>query len=150
MKKKFSLNWGNSILLFFIVFLSLAIYFIIFSLRHHNDLVVRDYYEQGANYSVQMNIDARSIPFADSVKVTTNEDVVRIVLSPYIMKGAKEVDVYFYRPMDKREDVKELFVMPKVISLNKERFARGRYELTVSWSMRGEEYQVKKTVSIKK
>ncbi len=36
------LNWGQSIFVFFVIFVSLGVVFIIFSLRQNNDLVEDD------------------------------------------------------------------------------------------------------------
>ena len=147
---KFKLNWGNSILLFFIGFVSLAFYFIAFSLRHHNDLVVKDYYEKGANYTDQMNTDARSLQFIDSIQMIQESDYMEFRVAPSILNATPKIVVYCYRAMDERDDITQEFSPKDRIAIDKSLFARGRYDITVSWELDGEAYQVKKQISIKK
>jgi hypothetical protein len=65
------LHWGNSIVLFFIGFLSLGAFFIVFSLKQNNDLTDENYYEKGAGYSKHIEINKRSVVFNDSVTIKT-------------------------------------------------------------------------------
>lgn len=147
----FKLNWGNSIFLFFVGFLALAFYFIYFSFQHKNDLVVKDYYEQGANYSDKMEVIARSIPFENAITVSQKSGVVSVLVAPIIRKNTSEITAYFYRASDKKSDIKQTFAAnDSILNLNMEDFKKGRYDLTVSWNMGEEQFEVKKQISIKK
>ena len=52
-------NWGTGILVFLILFLSASAVFIFFAMRQDVNLVHEDYYEQGVDYSAQMDIGPR-------------------------------------------------------------------------------------------
>ena len=63
------LNWGYSIILFFVVFCSVMIGIMIFAFRQTNDLVTEDYYEKGADYTRQMELNSRSAAYQDSIQI---------------------------------------------------------------------------------
>ena len=67
MKLKF--NWGTGIFLFLVVFLLACAAFIYFAFTQDVNLVHKDYYEKGVNYTEQMEINARSIAYQDSVAI---------------------------------------------------------------------------------
>ena len=60
-------NWGTGILIFLILFLMAAAVFIGFAMRQDVNLVHEDYYEKGVDYERQMNAEARSVVYRDSV-----------------------------------------------------------------------------------
>ena len=48
------LNWGKSLILFFVIFFAWVLYFVLFAIRQNDDLVSDDYYQKGAKYSEQI------------------------------------------------------------------------------------------------
>ena len=67
-------NWGTGILAFLILFLSASAVFIFFAMRQDVNLVHEDYYEQGVNYSAQMDVEARSTIYKDSLKTYMEDE----------------------------------------------------------------------------
>jgi len=71
------LNWGTAIILFFVLFFTLMIGFVVSSFRQNNDLVTPDYYDKGADYTHQMEINNRSAIYTDSITITlSNKSVI--------------------------------------------------------------------------
>ena len=142
-------HWGKGILVFFIIFLSLCAIFIVFSLRQHHDLVVDDYYEQGAGYSTQMDVIHRSKPFKDSIQIKQEDQLIRFYLSKSIVSASDSIEIYFYRSSDKSLDVSlkhELISSP--IELNSQLFQHGRYKVKVAWKVNEQRFEIQETIDL--
>lgn len=142
-------NWGHSITAFFAVFITLAIVFIIFSLKQNNDLVEKDYYKKGADYSSQMIIKQRSKIFEDSVSVKITDGYVVVVLSNSIAAKSDTLDALFFRPSDKKLDnYIKTSIAGETVKIPLSGFVRGRYIVHLSWTMNGDVFMLKKDVFI--
>lgn len=143
------LNWGNYIAIFIGLFLTLCTIFIIFSLKQNRDLVTENYYESGADYTSQMEISERSLPFADSIDVIIATSQIKISLPISVSKKSTSIESYFYRPSDKSDDYKvssEEGV--DTIMIDRVYLKRGRYILKLTWTMEGEPFLVEKEIFI--
>ncbi len=148
MRVKF--NWGHGILIFFSIFLSLAAVFIVFAFKHKNDLVTKNYYEKGANYTEQMAIDARSVVFKDSIGILRQEENIVFHFSPYLISNSDTLTVHFFRPSDKNLDYHmQIPLSDTILSIDKNILARGRYQVKMEWQMQGESYYLKKDLQVK-
>lgn len=143
------LNWGQSIFIFLIGFLLLAIVFIVFSLRQNNDLVTNDYYEKGADYTSQMEITSRSAVYADSIQLLSDQHHLMARFSKTINQMTDSVAIFFYRPSDKKLDYqfRETLRSDSII-LGKEHLATGRYQVRFQWSADGKNYLIEKNFFI--
>ncbi|HZK97260.1 MAG TPA: FixH family protein [Prolixibacteraceae bacterium] len=139
------LNWGNSIFLFLTVFVLMGIAFIVFSLSKNNDLVTTDYYQKGADYTKQMVITGRSAVYNDSIRVINqnNDVVVRFAHSINLMTDTMQV--YFYRPSDKKLDFNyQGLLNTDSLIIKKEYLSGGRYKVKFQWLYNRESYQIEK------
>ena len=142
------LSWGTGIAIFIIIFLVLCGIFIVFSFRQNNDLVTTDYYEQGAGYSKQIEINKRSAIYNDSIQFIITDSLVETSVCKSIQQATDSIELYFFRPSDKQNDVLiELPVNPIMI-LPKARLVRGRYIVKLSWKQNNEKYLVEKEIFI--
>lgn len=149
MKIKF--NWGTGIAVFLVLFVLLAFYFIYFSFQHHNDLVVDDYYEQGANYDEQMLINKRSYPFTDSIKVENGDSFVTLTIAPSIAQMTDSIQAHFYFPSDKRNDYKvSIYDFGNTTRVDKNFLSKGRYILKFSWYSGDEKYMTSQDFYVSK
>ena len=142
-------NWGHGILIFMIVFVSLATIFIIYSLNQSQDLVSNDYYDQGAEYSKQIEINKRSSLYKDSITFTQLDSEIEVKLCYSLMSTKDTMLVYFYRPSDKSADLKLKFPMAELIRISETKFKQGRYIVKMSWNQHGEVYNTEKELFIK-
>ena len=53
-------DWGTGILIFLILFLLAAAAFMVFAFKQDVNLVYKDYYNKGVDYTEQMDVIARS------------------------------------------------------------------------------------------
>lgn len=143
-------TWGHGIIVFFITFLTWIISFVIFSFGENNDLVTKDYYKQGADYSTHMAIDSRSRPYKDSISIKNLEDMVIVAFSSSLLSNTSDKEIYFYRPSNKEDDLK-LLATPnnKVSKVSKNQLKKGRYKVSFSWKMNGEKYKIVKDFTVK-
>jgi hypothetical protein len=139
------LNWGQGIFLFFVVFISLGISFVIFSLRQNNDLVTNDYYEKGADYTRQMEINSRSIAYIDSINLVNQNDLLIARFSKSIDMMTDTMDVFFFRPSDKRFDHEfRMALKSDSIEIVKSGIQKGRYKVKFQWANNLEVFMVEK------
>lgn len=139
------LNWGNSIFLFLTLFVMLGIAFVVFSLSKSNDLVTTDYYEKGADYSRQMEVAGRSAVYNDSIRVLNQNKNVVVRFAPAINQMTDTMQVYFYRPSDKKLDFNyEGLLNTDSLIIKKEYLTGGRYKVKFLWYYNRESYQVEK------
>jgi hypothetical protein len=139
------LNWGQSIFVFFVIFVSLGVVFIIFSLRQNNDLVEDDYYEQGANYTRQMEITDRSAVYKDSIQLNLENGVLVARFSKSISNMADTLYIDFYRPSDKRLDCGFLVLLnADSVVIDKGQLVKGRYTVKFRWNGNQNSYLVEK------
>ncbi|WP_430931979.1 FixH family protein [Saccharicrinis sp. 156] len=138
-------NWGHGIIVFFVIFFTWIISFVIFTLGENNDLVTKDYYRQGAEYSLTMDINKRSAIYRDSISIVNVEDGVVIELASSVANLPKGKDVYFYRPSGKKDDVKLwLDQGKKELFVPNSKLIKGRYNVSVSWNESDNKYKVSK------
>ena len=150
LKQIMKLNWGYSIILFFVVFISLMVAFIIFSLKQNNDLVTDEYYEKGADYTHQMEIDGRSAIFKDSIRLLDQNGVIVAKFAKSILQRADTMHIYFYRPSNKKLDFRDNIVLQTdSVKLDKKNLVTGRYTLTFKWLQGETGYQVEKDFFMK-
>ena len=139
------LNWGYSIILFFILFFTVMIGFVIFSFRQSTDLVTEDYYEKGAAYTSQMEVNDRSAIYKDSIGLTNENERIITRFSNSITQMADTMNIYFYRPSDKKSDYKITApIQNNSVSINKNHLASGRYIAKFQWNSGLNRYEVEK------
>ena len=142
-------NWGTGILIFLILFLAACTAFIIFAMNQDVNLVHKDYYEKGVDYTDKMNIDARSTQFSDKIQIDYNDEYLLIDFEDSLFANIDSGKVLLYRPSNSNQDV--LFPMTfseSVIKIPKENLITGRYILKLSWYSDGIKYDIDKPVDI--
>ena len=142
------LHWGNAIFIFFTIFLTLAAIFITFSFRQKVDLVESDYYEQGANYTNQININNRSEIFQDSISISSSSEFVEINLSNSIKENTNYIHIHFFRPSDENLDLKYELNTNEDHQISTSKFSKGRYIAKIKWESENETYMVQKDLFI--
>lgn len=143
------LHWGNAIFIFFTLFISLNIVFIVFSFRQDIELVDKDYYEKGANYTHHMKIQKRSVAYNDSIFATDSENNIVIALPISFKQNIKELDLYFYNPSSKSKDYnRHITSITDTLFIEKTHIASGRYTIKIKWTMNQDDYLVEKVIDI--
>lgn len=143
------LHWGNALVIYFAIFLTLAASFIIFSLKQNNDLEDVDYYNKGANYSTQIEINKRSTAYTDSIRITQTSETISINFSNYLANKAEAMHIHFYRPSNKKFDYQLTIDSLNLNNeLSKAKLAKGRYIVKFTWLLNESDYALEQTVFI--
>lgn len=143
------LHWGNALVIYFAIFLGLAATFVIFSLKQNNDLEDEDYYNKGANYSQQIEIDKRSEIFTDSIIITQYADLLTINFANYLVDEANLMHIHFYRPSNEKLDYQlnyNSFTQKEQIA--KTKLAKGRYIVKFTWQINQNDFSLEQTLFI--
>ena len=142
-------NWGTGILIFLILFLMAAAGFIIFAMRQDVNLVHKDYYEKGVDYTEQMNVNSRSSQFIDKIQIESINEYLLVNFEESLATNIDSGKVLLYRPSDSKQDV----MFPMIFTNNSlkiptENLITGRYILKLSWFSKGLKFEIDKTVNI--
>jgi hypothetical protein len=146
-------NWGTGIFLFLALFLAAAAVFIIFAARQQVNLVHKDYYDEGVDYSEQMRVDARSRTFSHSFKTKCTDDYFVIQVDEKLVAKMDSGNIHLYRPSDFTKDLSSSFIKNEKdfssgFKLNKKKLLNGRYILKFTWYSEGLKYEVDQPVNI--
>lgn len=143
-------TWGHGIIIFFIIFFTWIISFVVFTFSENNDLVTKDYYKQGAEYSKQIDINKRSAVFKDSVAIKNVNDAVQILLPSSIASLKTEKEVYFYRPSAEKDDKRLTIKQGEgALTIPKSELVLGRYIVSVSWFKDNQKYSISKDFRVR-
>lgn len=142
-------NWGTGILIFLILFLLGATAFIIFAFNQDVNLVYKNYYEKGVDYSEQMKVEARSVEFENAFDITNQNDLLIVNIDKSLSLKIDSGKVLLFRPSDSKRDI-SLPVKSKAtkVVFSKEDLIFGRYILKFFWYSGGLKYEVDKPVNI--
>ncbi|MEI6276542.1 MAG: FixH family protein [Prolixibacteraceae bacterium] len=143
------LNWGKSLILFFIIFFAWVLYFVLFAMRQNDDLVSDDYYQKGARYSEQIEINRRSAAYQDSIQINTSGNAIQITLSKGMAASDDSLQVYFFRSSDKTKDlIINLKMKDSPFQIDKNLLVHGRFMVYFTWNSLNEKFSVTKTLDI--
>ncbi len=142
-------NWGTGILLFLILFLAACAVFITFAMRQNVNLVHKDYYEKGVDYTEQMNVDARSLQFKNYFEVTNQNDFLVVNIEESLSAKIDSGKVLMFRPSNSKHDILyDLKAKSNTINFPKENLVSGRYILKVYWYSEGLKYEIDRDVNV--
>ena len=144
-------NWGTGILIFLILFLMAAAAFIIFAMRQDVNLVHKDYYEKGVDYTDQMNVITRSQPYSEKIKVQQDGNGLLIAIDSALAATVDSGKVLLYRPSGSDRDLQVLLEKPvgNILISNNE-LINGRYIVKTQWYVGGIRFETEQPVIIKK
>jgi hypothetical protein len=142
-------NWGTGILLFLILFLAACAVFITFAMRQDVNLVHKDYYEKGVDYTEQMDVNARSLPFKNDFTVTNENDFLVVNITESLSAKIDSGKVLMFRPSDSKQDIWfALKANSSKVNLPKENLVSGRYILKIYWYSNGLKYEIDQAVNV--
>ena len=142
-------NWGTRILIFLIMFLLAAGAFMVFAFKQDVNLVYKDYYVKGVDYTEQMNVDARSANYYNALQTHLEDEFLVVDFEESLAVTIDSVSVWLYRPSNSKLDLKfTLFLSENSVKIPKDDLLSGRYILKLFWYAEGLKYEVDKQVNI--
>ena len=142
-------TWGTGIFLFLALFLAGSAVFIIFASQQQVNLVHKDYYEKGVDYSEQMRVIERSKPFAHDFDVNSTNDFFIVNIREPLAQKIDSGTVLMFRPSDKTKDISaKLTPRASRLEFDKQTLINGRYILKFSWYTEGLKYEIDRPVNV--
>jgi hypothetical protein len=143
-------NFGTGIFIFLALFMTAMISFVIFAHRQDANLVHKDYYEKGVDYSRQMEKEKRSAGYSEMIEISDNGSVVTIRFAGELLPLLGQGTVNFFRPSDYKKDISfPLKLTGNVFVAEKDKLIHGRYIVKITWIADNLEYEVDKTLIVK-
>lgn len=140
------MNWGKSIVLSFIIFISFVGVLVYKMATAKVDLVQADYYQKEIDYQNQIN----RLNNAENLKTKLNmlylptNQVLRIGFPTAVEKG----EVNFFRTSDKNLDFKVQVNNQSVFEYSTKKLTKGLWKIQAIWNDGTREYFVEKEIII--
>jgi len=142
-------NWGTGIFIFLTLFLIAAAAFIIFAFSQDVNLVHKDYYEKGVDYSDQMNVSERSELYNAFFQIRQEDDFLILQFNQELSFEIDSGKILFYRPSNSKHDLRlELEPRDSLVIVPKSDLIPGRYIVKLYWYSGGLKYEIDKPVNI--
>ncbi len=142
-------NWGTGIFIFLIVFLLTCAAFIIFAFNQDVNLVYKDYYEKGVDYTEQMNVEERSAKYTKALQVQLKDEFLIVDFTKLLVSEIDSGNVLLYRPSSSKQDLNfSLNSSGNSLKIPKQDLVAGRYILKFFWYSEGLKYEIDKPVNI--
>jgi len=142
-------TWGTGIFLFLALFLAGSAVFIVFATRQQVNLVHKDYYEKGVDYSEQMRVNERSEPFSNALETRSTNKQFLINIQQSLAEKIDSGSVLMFRPSDNTKDISaKLSARASQLEFDKSALISGRYILKFTWYSDGLKYEIDRTVNV--
>ena len=132
------MNWGNKIVLAFILFAAFIGYIVVRSFQQNIDLVAEDYYAQEINFQNKLNRLANAAESDKQVTVKQVGDQVWLTFPDSQSEGI----IHFYHPSRKIFD-RKFDIYPNkenVQKIDRSELIAGSYRVNISWKVENENY----------
>ncbi len=140
-------NWGTSIVIAFVLFMSFILYFIVkvqSNSKYDNELVVEEYYKHDADYSEELAKVQNAEDLPAKPIISTNNNGVTITFPKEFNEKEIQGKVSLYRPSAKLLDFERpLQISNTKMFLPKADFVGGNWEMTLSWRYHNKDYIIR-------
>jgi len=144
------MNWGNKLLITFVVFGSGMFYLVYRSVTTNFELVDKEYYKNELRYQEVIDGVKRANALSDVVKLTSTDKGLELQLPAEMNDQKISGTVHFYCAYDAVKDKK--FDLNTDATgwqvLNAKQIASGKYTVKINWKAGGEDYYTEKPIII--
>ena len=144
------MNWGNKLLITFLVF-GAGISFLVYRSMHTEfELVEKDYYKNELRYQDVIDGVNRANALVGVVRLQQSESGIELQLPEEMKDRAISGTVLFYCAYDSRLDRKfALGTAPDALHFfEKGKIAPGNYTVKIDWKADGKNYHTEKTMTV--
>ncbi|WP_234859341.1 FixH family protein [Aquimarina aquimarini] len=145
------INWGTSIVLVFIGFISFILYFVIkmnTNQNYEHDLVTEDYYKKELAFQDEINAEENSKTLTKDI--TVKKKAEGLVISFPKDKNYNDIKgtIFLYRPSNKKLDIKiPISLSDSTFVIKDQNLLDGRWNITIDWKYQGISYLFKKSIT---
>ena len=144
------MNWGNKLLLTFVVFASGMSYLVYRSMHVNFELVEKDYYKSELRYQDVIDGTNLANKLDSTVSLQQNDNGVLLKLSQEMKNKIISGNIWFYCAYDEKKDKKfQLDVTPDgTQQFQSAIILPGSYTVKVSWTSDGKNYFAEKKLMV--
>lgn len=144
-------NWGTGIAIAIIVSASLMIFLVYKSMGVHFDLSEKDYYAMEMRHEQKMIASANARTLSTQVTINETEDFLVIQFPKECINTDIKGTLVLFRPSESKQDLNLPFTpdVNGLITVDKNKLVRGKYELKADWEMNQISYNVEKPFFVK-
>ncbi|MEQ9404062.1 MAG: FixH family protein [Cyclobacteriaceae bacterium] len=132
------MNWGNRIVLAFVLFAAFILYMVVVAFDQDFDLVANDYYAQELNYQQKMEQKINLANLKDSVLISQEKQSI-VLTFPLNQKPNGEIHFY-HSSRDQFDQKLEIATNAANRQVVKNEFVPGSYRINITWESNGTEY----------
>ena len=144
------MNWGNKLLLTFIVFGAGMTYLVYRSVSTNYELVEKDYYNQELRYQQVIDGSRLANQLSAPVRIEQTTEGIMLELPEEMKNKTISVKIWFYCAYDQNKDKKfSLQTNPEGKQVfQSAAIAPGNYTVKINWSNEGKNYFSEKSLTV--
>ena len=140
------MNWGKGIVIALTLFIGFISFLVVKIMSQDVDLVSEDYYKQEIDYEARIQKEQNGLNNAAKIELIDQEAYVVVQLPD--SSSLTNVVLNLKRPNDKKLDKSFKIEGTKTFMLPKSSLEKGKYELTIDYTINGEECLMKKVIKL--
>lgn len=144
------INWGTSIVIAFICFISFIMYFVISmntNKKYDHDLVTEDYYKKELEFQNDIDKENNSKTLNTNITWTKTTEGILITFPESLKPNEITGKVFLYRPSNKQLDSEtSISLSNHNLLIPDKRLLDGRWNIKVDWQYKGKSYLYKKEI----
>jgi nitrogen fixation protein FixH len=141
------INWGTSIVIAIIAFMSFILFFVIkmsTNSKYTHDLVVTDYYKSELAFQDEIDKEQNLQLLSESIKIDITEKGIFVIFPKELPSENIKGKVFLYRPSNKKLDIEiPLLVSSNILFLPKKDLVGGRWNIAIDFICNGTAYLYK-------
>jgi nitrogen fixation protein FixH len=148
--KSICMNWGNKILLVFLVFAAGIFYMVYRSMHVNYELVSKEYYKDEIRYQDIIDASKRASALSKKIEIRQNGDVITVQW-PDEMKNEKVTGVmWFYCAADEAKDRHISLQLDQhgAQQIAKQKLVPGSYIVKLDWTCKNTRYYSEEPLTI--
>lgn len=144
------MNWGNRLLVTFLVFAAGMGFLVYRSMNTHYELVEKDYYKQELRYQQKIDGAREAGNLTSPISLSQNEQGVHLQLPPEMKDKNPNGEVWFYCAYDEKKDKKfSLHINSDAVqSFRLQDLEPGNYTVKINWTAGDKRYYSEKPLTI--
>lgn len=145
------INWGTSIVLAIIAFMSFIMYFVVSmstdkSMAH--DLVTEEYYKKELDFQDRLDREINAQNLVQNLKVEKTGEGLLLLFPEDLNYENIEGNVFLYRPSNKQLDIEiPLLLSSHKMLVPKKHLVGGRWNIEIYWNFFEENYYFKEELT---
>lgn len=140
------MNWGKGIVIALTLFIGFISFLVVKIMSQDVDLVSEDYYKQEIDYEARIQKEQNGLNNAAKIELIDQEAYVVVQLPD--SSSLTNVVLNLKRPNDEKLDKSFKIEGTKTFMLPKSSLEKGKYDLTIDYTINGEECLMKKVINL--